>query len=668
MPRVGVTRSETVCGAGRLPGVSPSTAAAWCMADVYLDSSSAGYQYRVRRLMVAVVLVFGALAARLAHLQLIEGDDLHDASVRNFARTVRLAADRGSIFDRNGKLLAVNRPSFDLYVTPSRIKDLDGLLGGLRDVLALDEFDLVRLRERIEEPRGMWRHRAMRISRDIDRRRVALAEALRARVDGISIRVRYQRHYPEGPLGAHLVGYLGRPTAAELDKDTAGRHHVDSMIGRFGVEKRFENILGGRDGYERYVVDARGARRTEGWAERAMTEEASQRPAERGHDLHLTVDVELQRILARALARYESGAAVVVDTRDGSVLGIVSKPSFDPNEWSGRLSTKTWRATRDNPYHPMLDKSVHAYFPGSVYKVVTALAGMEEGVLDPDEAIESPGSYEYGNHTFRCHKPSGHGAVNLDVAMAASADVYFYKLGEQLGIDTLARYAHKFGFGEPTRLGINSESGGRVPTRAFHVKEDGAFQHGLALSTAIGQGAVRTTPVQMAMAFAAIANGGTVYAPRILDRITTAEGALVSTYEPEAVGDLGADEEHLARLAGALDNAVNDPKRATGHLAAVPGGRVAGKTGTAQVRKIIRGHLRQTVKRFKDRDHAWFAAFAPVEAPRIAVVVFLEHGGSGGRDAAPIARQIIEAYHQRIEPLFSTTASNTPRKRSQRVR
>lgn len=634
------------------------------MSDVYLDSSIVGYRHRARRLMIVAIGVFLVLIGRLGYLQFVEGDDLQQASTRNYVRTVVLPADRGSIYDRNGRVLAVNRPSFDLYVTPAQVEDTEALIAGLRQVIELDELDAVRLREQVEEPRGMWRHRAVRIARDIDRDRVARAEALRARIDGISIRVHYQREYPEGEIGAHLVGYLGKPRADEL-RESGDRYTVDSMLGRFGLERRYEDVLAGHNGYERYAVDARGERQDGGWSLSALDDMTTRRPPRRGHDLRLTVDIEVQRILVDALRDYESGAAVVMSPRDGSIMGIVSKPSFDPNQWSGRLTREAKAAIDNNPYNPMLDKAVHAYFPGSVYKVVTAIAALDEGILDPNEPIDSPGAYEYGNRIFHCHKRSGHGPVDLDDAMAASADVYFYKLGEQLGIDTLAIYARRFGFGVRPGLGINGEAAGDVPTRDFHEKHTrGGFQHGLALSTAIGQGAVRTSPVQMAAAYAALANGGTVWQARVVDRITTQDGDTVTHIEPKALGDLGTTDTHLAAVNHSLERAVNDPERATGHLAGVVGGTVAGKTGTAQVRKIVRGHLRQNINRFRDRDHAWFAAFAPYESPEIVVIVFLEHGGSGGKDAAPVAREIIEAYHQRIEPIFETTAAVTGRDRS----
>ena len=500
----------------------------------------------------------------------------------------------------------------------------------------------------------------MRVDRDIDRERVAKAEALRAQVDGISIKVGQQRAYPEGDVGAHLVGYLGRPRPEEVAGGDPLRFQETSMVGRFGLEEVYETTLAGRNGFERFVVNARGARAVDQRALGAV-DDVIREPAVPGNDLVLTIDSDVQAILLQALSRYESGAVVVVDPRDGSVIGMVSKPGFDPNLWSGRLSADVKRATDENPYNPMIDKTVHSFFPGSIYKIVTALAGLEENVIQADQKIDSPGSYEFGNHIFHCHKLSGHGLVDLSGAIAASADVYFYKLGEKLGIDTLATYATRFGFGRRSGLGINGESPGIVPTKAWHDEHTpGGYQFGLALSTAIGQGDVRATPLQLAMAYAALANGGTLYAPRIIDRIQSPDGTVVQRVAPKVIGTLGARPEHIQQIIAGLERAVEDKDIGTATQAAVPYGRVAGKTGTAQVREIERARYSDKTKDFRDRDHAWFASFAPAESPRLAVVVFLEHGGTGGKEAAPIARQIYEAYHQRVEPIFNTAASNDP--------
>jgi penicillin-binding protein 2 len=631
------------------------------MSDVYLDSSAIGYRLRAQRLMAVVVLVFLVFVGRLVQLQVLEGDSLKRSSEENFIRTEVLSADRGALFDRHQRLLAGNKASFEVFVTPASVKKPAALLEGLREVLELDALDLDKLREKIVEPRGVWRYQPVRIMRDVDRSRVARVEALRAQFDGLSIEVRQQRDYPHGELGAHLLGYLGRPTAEEAAQD-GRRMPADVMVGRFGLEQRYEDVLAGRHGFERFVVNARGGRASDQRALGAVDEIVREAPVP-GNDVVLTVDVEVQALLVEALTRFESGAAVVLDPRDGSILGMVSKPSFDPNQWSGRLPPEAKQAIDDNPYKPMIDKSIRSYFPGSVYKIVTALAGLEEGIIQAGDEVESPGFYEFGNRIFHCHKRSGHGEINLAEALAASADVYFYKLGERLGIDTLSTYALRFGFGRRTGLLINGESAGLVPTRAFHDEETpGGYQFGLALSTAIGQGDVRTTPLQMALAYAAIANGGTVFAPRIVDRIQSADGKVVARYESQAVGKLGASAEHLRSIVEGLEMAVADTEIGTAVQSAIPGVRIAGKTGTAQVRDIDRARMTgDKVKDFRERDHAWFAAFAPVEAPRLVVVVFLEHGGTGGKDAAPVARKILEGYHARIEPVFSTTAMVEPR-------
>jgi len=592
------------------------------------------------------------LIGRLGYLQFVEGPDLKTVSAKNYVRTIRIPAQRGTLTDRDGETLAVHRSTFDLFVIPSRIKDVPVLLDQLRKVLPLDELVWLELAERIKEPRGMWRHRPIQVHKDLDRNQVAKVESLRAQFSGIKISTRYRREYPLEEVSAHLLGYIGRPTAKEIQANS--RYHIDSMLGRTGVESLLEKDLAGFDGYERFAVNARGSREAAAWTENAMSEIVRREEPTRGNDVQLTVDADIQKLLVRAMKSVHSGAAVMIDTNTGAILGMVSKPAFNPNSWSGRLSRKEKDGIDQNPYKPMLDKSVHAYFPGSVYKVVTAFAGMDLGLLDSEELIESPGAYEFGQRTFHCHKRSGHGRINLSRAMAASADVYFYKLGEIIGIDRLAVYGRKFGFGRRTGIRINGEAKGTVPTRAYHDEmTPGGFQHGLALSTAVGQGDVRTSPLQMAVAYAALANGGRVFKPYVVQRITKSDGTILSEASPELVDELGGAPELITAINTGLREAVHDDRFGTAHNAALDQGEIAGKTGTAQVRKIARGRNLQRVRHFRERDHAWFAAFAPFEEPQISLIVFLEHGGSGGKKAAPIARRILEAYHSRIQPLFA---------------
>jgi len=617
----------------------------------FIEASSVDQSQRLLGISLIITLAFGVLFLRLVQLQVFEYEEHSLAAQKNYTRDQILVADRGTIYDRKGRILATNKPTFDVYLSSRYIKDELQFLEKISSILDLDALDRLELSDVIKSK--VFKSKKTKLATDITRTQVAAIEALNARLGGLSVKVRYQRVYPEGEVGAHLVGYLGNPTAQEVKSRDIFPHQ---MVGRYGAEKLYDHLLQGQHGVERYVVDVKGKKSDAPWAQMVSERVAYLKPPVRGQDLVLSVDAHVQSILYRALDGYESGSIVLMDPRTGELLGSVSKPSFDPNVWSGRLTKSVKRDIDENPFKPLIDKSVHSFFPGSIYKVVTALAAMEEGILDPELPIESPGAYEYGNRVFHCHKLSGHGRVDLNGAMAASADVYFYKLGERLGIDTLARYAHHFGLGE-RMLSINGESRGVVPTRKYHdERTHGGFQHGLSLSSAIGQGAVRTSPLQMAVAFSALANNGFVYRPQLLLNSQNINGELTERFTPKIMKRLEADPQHVQMVRKSLERAVNDPRRATGYRAAVPMGKVAGKTGTAQVKTIVRGHHKQREQRWRDRDHAWFAGFAPFESPRLTVVVFLEHGGSGGKDAAPIARRVIEGYHQEIEPIFDTQA------------
>ena len=619
----------------------------------FIDASEADYRRRILGVALFVMVTFAIFGARLIHLQVFEYEKHIQAARDNYTSNQVILADRGTIFDRHNRVLATNRATFDAYLTPVKIRETDKFIDRLSDILKLDTLDRLELTDVIKSKLKRNRYKHHKLASNITRAQVAQLEALSTRQGGISINVNYQRVYPQGEIGAHLVGYLGKPTAQEVrERDI----YPNQMVGRYGVEQHYDHLLQGRNGVERYVVDAKGRRTDAPWAKKVAQDVAYLRPPVRGKDLTLSVDAHVQSILLRALEGYESGSIVLMDPRSGELLGSVSKPSFDPNIWSGRLTSAVKRSIDENPYKPLIDKSVHSFFPGSIYKVVTALAAMEEGILDPELPIDSPGAYEYGNRVFHCYKLSGHGRVDLNGAMAASADVYFYKLGERLGIDTLARYARHFGFGE--RLtGMNGESRGIVPTREYHDQHtSGGFQHGLSLSSAIGQGAVQTSPLQMAVGFSALANHGVVYQPQLLLQTQNIQGETLERFRPKVLRRLDANPYHITMVRRSLERAVNDPRRATGYRAAVPMGRVAGKTGTAQVKTIVRGHQKQTEQRWRDRDHAWFVGFAPFESPRLTVSVFLEHGGSGGKNAAPIARKVIEAYHQEITPIFDAQA------------
>ena len=623
------------------------------MSLVFQDVDSTRRGRRVLQFSAIVIVTFTGLFVRLATLQLTQESSLTDQSVRNYVRRQQIPAKRGSILDRNGVSLAQHKPTYRLVIYPTKIKSPEETVRALADAIGLNERERLKLEETVRQRKSDRNRSAYRLDQALEREAVGRIEVIKALHSGIEIRTSYERVYPEKSVGAHLLGYLGLVSASELASDETKRLRTTSRVGRFGLEKKYETVLAGRPGFRQFAVDARGRRIEADWARSQIEGFVNQRPPMRGQDIVLTIDTRVQRILQNRLKAAQSGAAIVMNAHTGDILGMVSHPSYNPNEWSGGLSAQTKKRIDENQYNPMLDKSVNAYFPGSLYKIVTAYAALEDGVLDHSELIKSPGAYEYGNRIFHCHKRSGHGRINLKIALAASADVYFYKLGEQMGIDRLADYAKEFGFGERTELKINGEQRGIVPTKAFHEeKTKGGFQHGLSLSTAVGQGAVRSSPLQIAVAFAAIANGGKVVAPRLVSRIQDVDGAVSRSFQNRVKAVLRPGYPDAIRvIAEGLTHAVSNKDKGTAIKAKSELVEVSGKTGTAQVRQLSRTNYGQAIARYRHRDHAWFAGYAPTDNPEWVVVVFLEHGGSGGKKAAPVARQILEDIHLRVQPI-----------------
>ena len=468
---------------------------------------------------------------------------------------------------------------------------------------------MVRPRGKNSREGGSEPSRPVIVHGHLTRTQVAQILSLGARHRGVRVVENYQREYPDGELAPHVLGYLGKLRADELKDQT--RYDANSMVGRFGLERRMEDTLAGEDGFRRFAVNAQGLPAKKEWVLHAMKGIETERKPIRGKDLVLTVDTRLQRIITKAMAPHKSGAVVVVDVWTGAILGMVSKPTFNPNSWSGRLSRKEKKSIDENERKPMIDKTIKAYFPGSVYKIVTAFAALLEGEIDASTLVESPGRYEFGGRNFHCHKRSGHGRINLGRALSASADVYFYKLGQEMGIDVLAKYGQLFGFGTSPGININGEQAGTVPTRAHHERvTKGGYQHGLSLSTAVGQGDVRSSPLQVALAYAALANGGKVLKPYVVGQTQTADGEVLWTAQTQVLKDLSEHADVLGHINEGLRQAVHDEKYGTGKLEAIDYGEIGGKTGTAQVRKLRRGRYRNDMTNFHNEDHAWFAAFA----------------------------------------------------------
>ncbi len=591
------------------------------------------FQRRVRLFVAVTVLIFFVFILRLFFLQVIKGPYYREIARKRSFKSISLAAPRGNIFDRRGLLLAGNAPSFALALD---IKVVSGAKGDaiLKRLAGLLKEDFPALKQRYLLLKRKTRTGEVILERDLSRDLVARIEARRFYLPGVEIKVEPERYYPLGPKAFHLVGYVSRISAKELEKMASKGFDASDFIGRAGLEREFDQILRGKKGRRLVEVDAQGRIR------KVVAEE----PPVIGDSLILTVDSLLQQTAYRILGKV-AGALVVLDPRDGHLLALVSRPAVDPRYFVQGFPPKVWRKVIKDIRHPLMDKALSAYPPGSTFKVVTAIAALKKGVVTPETTVYCPGYYRLGRRLFRCWKWSGHGEVNLVKALAVSCDTYFYYLGEQVGIDYLSQIAHQCGLGQVTGLGFAEEKAGLVPNRAWKLRVlKEPWQMGETLNVAIGQGALKVTPLQLARLYAAIANGGKLYRPWCVARIIDPYGQILKENHPQVTGRLPVSRRVLAYINKGLVEAVND-KDGTGRAAALENVLVAGKTGTAQIVGMKR-RIHSKKLPYLKRDHAWFVAYAPAQAPEIVTVVFVEHGGHGGSAAAPIAGKFLKLYFE----------------------
>ena len=597
------------------------------------------FRKRYKWMALAVLCSMGVVVGRLVQLQIFQYELWADEATNNISKHLRLPASRGILRDTTGKIIATNRPSYDLYGTPTlldaaSIETIVRLMGW-GDTQRADF--LARL-SRVSERR---RSHLVELYKDITRDQSAAIETHKRELPGIQLVVTPVRTYPFGSLGAHAIGFVNEVNADDLKRFPERGYQAGDSIGRSGVESAWETYLRGRHGDLTLVVDARG-REYEGDGTRAVPTEIRREPIP-GRDVRLTLDMDLMRIVERAFRGNPSGAAVLVDVRTGRVRALFSKPGYDLNEMSGGLSHERAAEIQDNPFRPLIDKTVYeTYFPGSTFKVISALAALQDSILTQSTRIDCPGYYELGKRRFRCSHV--HGEVDMREAIVQSCNVYFYHLAEQAGLNRIASLAVEFGLGSVTGLGINTEAKGFVPTREWYLKTHGdQYRIGYTLNVAIGQGDLRVTLVQLAMVYAAIANGGTLYVPSLLQAVEAPDGSTIEEFPPRVRRRLKIDPEHLTYVIDGMFGVVNDEK-GTAHDAQIEGGvAVAGKTGTAQVShgKLPPG-IDPSSTWYYRRSHAWFAGFAPADDPELAIVVLVEHGGQGGKYAAPIATRILQ--------------------------
>ncbi len=597
---------------------------------------------RVGIAAAVIVLVFGIFGVRLFQLQIIEGEILRGRSQQNSIRTVRLAAPRGKIVDREGRVLATTRPAFGLQMVASNVRDADTTFAVLSELVGRDRDWLA---ERVSGLRGARRHQPVLLLDDLLFDQLARVETHRYALPGVLTDVQPRRHYLEGDFAAHLLGSIGEVRADQLGTRKFGGYAAGDVVGQSGLESRLERHLRGQAGGRNVVVDVAGR-------EIEVVEEVAPVP---GRTAVLALDLDLQRAAEEAFRitppgeRPPMGAVVAIDVHDGDVLALVSRPAYDPNLFAGGIDTTNWKRLTQDPWKPLRDRAIQNHYPpGSTYKAFVAAALLEDGIVDRGTRAFCPGFFRHGRRTYRCWKRSGHGWVDLHLALKRSCDVYFYQNGVKLGIDRLAYFAKSFGLGGRTGIGLPGEVTGLVPSKEWKERRLGeVWFPGETVSASIGQGYNLMTPIQLAVSYAALANGGQVLKPRLLLRIEDEAGRVLEDHEPRVLGRVPVSPENLALVVEGL-TAVVEEQGGTGVRARVPGMRVAGKTGTAQVVKLDRTEgLEEDEIPIRHRDHAWFGAFAPADDPQIAVGVFVEHGRHGSSAAAPIAQAVLARWFEK---------------------
>ncbi|HEV8582295.1 MAG TPA: penicillin-binding protein 2 [Thermoanaerobaculia bacterium] len=576
---------------------------------------------RVRVLTAVATGLLVAIATGFWFVQLVQGDYYRELAENNRLRKLPIKAPRGLIYDRKGRLLVENVPSYNLMLDRSRAEHLDRSLAFAAEVL---ELPLDELQALMETYRPIPEFKPVLLAENLTLSQVARFGVESLEYPEFEVEVQHLRLYRHRQQTAHLLGYLGEATEEEIAA-SRGAYQPGDLVGKKGIEQTYDAILRGADGERVVVVDSRGE----------LLREYGSNPAVPGRNLKLSIDLDLQQEAARWLDGPEKvGAVIAMDPRNGEILALVSSPSYNPNIFARRLQRADWQALVDDPNHPLQNRAIqNTYSPGSTFKIVMETAGLTEAVFNEHTAVGCSGAKSFYGRPFRCWRVGGHGMVNAHSALKLSCDVYFYTLGQKMGIERIARYARLFGLGSPTGIDLSGEKRGLVPDPDWSLA---ARKHpwypGETISVSIGQGPVLLTPLQMAEMTALVANGGYRVIPH-----------LVKDARMPPPKRVALDDEALRAVRGGMWAVVNEPGGTAYGSARLPGVEIAGKSGTVQVIAYAQ-RIRPESMPFKYRDHAWFTSFAPAENPELVVTVFAEHGGGGSRVAAPIAQAVYAKY------------------------
>jgi len=599
------------------------------------------------------------LFMRLWYLQILRGDEFKQSAEENRLKKIKIEAPRGMVFDRDRNILLDNHPTFNVAITPQYFRaaspeSRDATIDKLSRII---KMPVKTINDVLAKNRNQPSFQQVVIKRNLSMDEVSLIEMEKLSLIGVEVATGIRRTNVHGEIGSHLLGYISEVDADELprvNKNAKRPYNQGDSIGKSGLEMQWENVLRGVDGVEFVEVDAFGRKKLIN--DRSGVQsiyEIPPKPAEPGKNIVLTIDEDLQDAAAESFIKdNKTGSVVALDPNNGEVLAMLSWPSFDPAEFSVGIRPEYYKQLITNEDKPLRDKTIlDHYQPGSTFKMISAIAGLEEGLITESTVVNAGYTFKFGSHVFHDWKIGGHGPTDVVKSLYRSVDVFYYKLGARMDIDALARWAHALGLGQRTGIQLPGEVPGIVPDVAWKKRTQNAeWYPGETLSVIIGQGALTATPIQLANMIATVANGGTVYRPRLLKYVEGQDGSMLDKSDPEVLNQVTIKPENLRVVRkGLMEVLANE--HGTAHSAFIPGIEAAGKTGTAQVVKYTADTINKDCFHMERRyrNNGLFVAYAPIDDPKIAVAVVLEHG-CHGTAAAPIAMAVIKKYLQKLDP------------------
>jgi penicillin-binding protein 2 len=609
------------------------------------------HKHRIDALGQIFILCFLIIIARLWYLQIYQGEKFYKFSMENSLRKEVIKSPRGLIFSRNNQLLIHNIPRFDAILVPQYLKNSEETLKRLSKILSMNIKDIKGI---LKKNSLQARYRPITIKKNISQKEVAVLETEYLKVPGVRVTTFISREYRDGNVGAHLFGYISEINQKQLPryrKRDKFNYKLGDFIGQSGIEEKFDLQLRGDDGFEFVEVDARGRRR-KSLGKDGIFSGITSREAKPGHNIRLTIDRDMQLTAYKALEG-KVGSVVAVDVNSGEILAMVSRPSFNPTNFSKGLTPEYWSSLINDKRNPLLDRTIQEHYqPGSTFKAISLIAALEKGYIGAEDVLQCAGSFRIGRRVMNDWKRSGHGPTNAYKALRRSVDVYFYQLAMKIDIDEVAEYARMLGFGEKTGIPLSREISGLIPTKEWKMKINGQpWQTGETASCLIGQSYILTTPLQLAMAYATIANRGTLYRPYLVKEVFSNNGVVLEAPKPEVVSNVDISDKTWDAVQRGLYEVSNHP-RGTAFWKRGRGLQMSGKTGTSQVRSMSKKELFSKCSDmvYEDRHHGIFVGYAPFDSPQVAVAAVVEHGCGGSSAAAPIVRDVITTYMKKYEP------------------